>query len=101
MHSNYAFYFGATPENTEQLSQLKNLKGCCGIKLFAGSSTGNLLVDKEADIEKVISNSDRIVSIHSEDEEILNLRKKFIKKEMFIPIQNGEIVRLLYLPLVE
>ena len=80
MHSNYAFYFGATPENTEQLAQLKNLKGCCGIKLFAGSSTGNLLVDKEADIEKVISNSDRIVSIHSEDEEILNLRKKFIKK---------------------
>ena len=39
MHSNYAFYFGATPENTEQLSQLKDLKGCCGIKLFAGSST--------------------------------------------------------------
>ena len=80
MHSNYAFYFGATPENTDQLSQLKNLKGCCGIKLFAGSSTGNLLVDKEADIEKVISNADRIVSIHSEDEEILNLRKKLIKE---------------------
>ena len=80
MHSNYAFYFGATPENTKQLSQLKDLKGCCGIKLFAGSSTGNLLVDKEADIEKVISNSDRIVSIHSEDEEILKVRKKFIKK---------------------
>ena len=80
MHSNYAFYFGATPENTEQLSKLKNLKGCCGIKLFAGSSTGNLLVDEEADIEKVISKADRIVSIHSEDEEILNLRKKFIKK---------------------
>ena len=80
MHSNYAFYFGATPENIEQLSQLKNLKGCCGIKLFAGSSTGNLLVDKEADIEKVISKADRIVSIHSEDEEILKVRKKFIKK---------------------
>jgi dihydroorotase len=80
MHSNYAFYFGATPENIEQLSQLKNLKGCCGVKLFAGSSTGKLLVDKEADIEKVISNSDRIVSIHSEDEEILRLRKKFIQK---------------------
>ena len=80
MHSNYAFYFGATPENTKQLSELKGLKGCCGIKLFAGSSTGNLLVDKEADIEKVISSSDRIVSIHSEDEEVLKVRKKFIKK---------------------
>ncbi len=80
MHSNYAFYFGATPDNTEQLAQLKNVEGCCGVKLFAGSSTGNLLVDKEADIEKVISSSDRIVSIHSEDEDIIKLRKKFIKK---------------------
>ncbi len=80
MHSNYAFYFGATPTNTDQLGKLKNVEGCCGVKLFAGSSTGNLLVDKEADIEKVISSSDRVVSIHSEDEEIINLRKKFIKK---------------------
>ena len=80
MHSNYAFYFGATPENIEQLSKLKDVEGCCGVKLFAGSSTGKLLVDKEADIEKVISSSDRVVSIHSEDEEILNLRKKFIKE---------------------
>ena len=80
MHSNYAFYFGATPENADQLSKLKDLEGCCGVKLFAGSSTGKLLVDKEDDIEKVISSSDRIISIHSEDEEILKLRKKFIKK---------------------
>ena len=79
MHSNYAFYFGATPHNTDQLAQLKDVEGCCGVKLFAGSSTGNLLVDKEADIEKVISSSDRIVSIHSEDEDIIKLRKKFIK----------------------
>ena len=80
MHSNYAFYFGATPDNTDQLAQLKDVEGCCGVKLFAGSSTGNLLVDKEADIEKVISSSDRIVSIHSEDEEIIKIRKKFIKQ---------------------
>jgi dihydroorotase len=80
MHTNYAFYFGATPSNTDQLAKLKNVKGCCGVKLFAGSSTGNLLVDKESDIEKVISSSDRIVSIHSEDEDIIRLRKKFIRK---------------------
>ena len=80
MHSNYAFYFGATPSNTDQLAQLKNVEGCCGVKLFAGSSTGNLLVDKEADIEKVISSSDRVVSIHSEDEDKIKLRKKFIRK---------------------
>ena len=55
MYCNYAFYFGATANNAKELADLKNLEGCCGVKLFAGSSTGNLLVDKEADIEKVIS----------------------------------------------
>ena len=80
MFCNYAFYFGATPHNTEDLKGLNDLEGCCGIKLFAGSSTGNLLVKDEKDIEKVISSSSKIVSIHSEDEDILNLRKKFIKK---------------------
>ena len=80
MFSNYAFYFGATPQNMEDLKNVDKLEGCCGVKLFAGSSTGNLLVKDEKDIEKVISNSSRIVSIHSEDEDILNLRKKFIKK---------------------
>ena len=73
------------------------MKGCCGVKLFAGSSTGKLLVAKEEDIEKVISNSDRVVSIHSEDEEILNLRKKFIKEVMFIHTRNGEIMNVLCL----
>ena len=80
MFSNYAFYFGATPQNMEDLKNVDKLEGCCGVKLFAGSSTGNLLVKDEQDIEKVISNSSKIVSIHSEDEDILNLRKKFIKK---------------------
>jgi len=80
MFCNYAFYFGATPQNIEDLKKLNNLEGCCGVKLFVGSSTGNLLVKDEKDIEKVISSSSKIVSIHSEDEEILNLRKKFIKK---------------------
>ena len=47
MFCNYAFYFGATPENYSDLRNLKNLKGCCGIKLFVGSSTGNLLVKNE------------------------------------------------------
>ena len=44
MYCNYAFYFGATADNANELADLKNLEGCCGIKLFAGSSTGNLLV---------------------------------------------------------
>ena len=44
MYCNYAFYFGATPDNIEDLKKLNNLEGCCGVKLFVGSSTGNLLV---------------------------------------------------------
>ncbi len=80
MYCNYAFYFGATPSNYEELSNLKNLEGCCGVKLFAGSSTGDLLVDKEEDIEKVFKNTSKIVSVHSEDEEILKQRKKLIER---------------------
>ena len=80
MYCNHAFYFGATAENYEILEKLKNLEGCCGIKLFAGSSTGNLLVDKEEDIEKVFKYASKVVAVHSEDEEILKLRKKLIQK---------------------
>jgi dihydroorotase len=79
MYCNYAFYFGATPDNSTELGELKNLEGCCGIKLFAGSSTGHLLVQHEKDIEKVFKNSSKVVAVHSEDEEILNMRKKLIK----------------------
>jgi dihydroorotase len=79
MYCNYAFYFGATADNANELADLKNLEGCCGIKLFAGSSTGNLLVADEEDIEKVFKRSSKIVAVHSEDEEILNKNKKLIK----------------------
>ena len=80
MYCNYAFYFGATANNANELSDLKNLEGCCGIKLFAGSSTGNLLVSNEKDIETVFKNSSKVVAVHSEDEEILEKNKKLIKK---------------------
>ncbi len=79
MYCNYAFYFGATADNANDLSDLKNLEGCCGIKLFAGSSTGNLLVANEKDIETVFQNSSKVVAVHSEDETILNINKKLIK----------------------
>ncbi len=79
MYCNYAFYFGATADNANELKDLKNLKGCCGIKLFAGSSTGNLLVADEDDIDTVFKNSSKVVAVHSEDEAILNMNKKLIK----------------------
>jgi len=79
MYCNYAFYFGATADNSNELADLKNLEGCCGIKLFAGSSTGNLLVANEEDIEKVFQSSSKVVAVHSEDEQILNINKKLIR----------------------
>ena len=80
MYCNYAFYFGATADNSDDLASLKSLEGCCGIKLFAGSSTGNLLVAEEDDIDKVFQNSSKVVAVHSEDEAILNTNKKLIEK---------------------
>ena len=80
MYCNHAFYFGATADNAKDLASLKNLVGCCGIKLFAGSSTGNLLVAAEEDIDRVFQNSSKVVAVHSEDEEILNTNKKLIKR---------------------
>ncbi len=79
MFCNYAFYFGATADNANDLANLKDLEGCCGIKLFAGSSTGNLLVAEEDDIDKVFQNSSKVVAVHSEDEAILIKNKKLIK----------------------
>ena len=78
MYCNYGFYFGATADNTEDLASLEGLEGCCGIKLFVGSSTGNLLVAEEENIEKVFQNSSKVVAVHSEDEAILNKNKKLI-----------------------
>ena len=96
MFCNHAFYFGATAENSTTLEKLKELVGCCGIKLFAGSSTGNLLVDKEKDIEKVFEHASKIVAVHSEDEEILKIRKKLIKEGNVLshPVWRNEEVAM-------
>ncbi len=96
MFCNHAFYFGATAENYSTLEKLKDLKGCCGIKLFAGSSTGNLLVDKENDIEKVFEHASKVVAVHSEDEQILKIRKKLIEEGNVLshPVWRNEEVAM-------
>ena len=57
MHCNYAFYFGATDENSGKLGFLKNLDGCCGVKMFVGSSTGDLLVKEMIYMNKLRKSS--------------------------------------------
>ncbi len=66
-YANYAFYFGATNTNIDQLRALdKQL--ICGIKVFMGSSTGNMLVDDEQTLRQIFSEKDLPIAIHSEDE---------------------------------
>ena len=79
--ANFSFFLGATPDNIEEI---KNLEGSCGVKIFMGSSTGDLLVDNNSDLEKIFKFSKKIIAIHSEDEKILNETAKTINNPNFI-----------------
>ena len=68
MFCDFAFYMGGTRENAEQLSELERLPGCSGVKVFAGSSTGNLLVEDDDGLARIFANISRRAAFHSEDE---------------------------------
>ncbi|MEE8633551.1 MAG: dihydroorotase [Methyloceanibacter sp.] len=74
MHCDFAFFVGATHDNVDELGELELLPGAAGVKVFAGSSTGNLLVDDEETLARVLANIRRRASFHSEDEARLNER---------------------------
>ncbi len=80
MHCNYAFYFGAEKDNIKEIKKVEKIKGCCGVKVFVGSSTGTLLVSNHADIEKIMRSTKKMISFHSENEDLLISRKKYAKK---------------------
>jgi len=75
MHCDFAFFVGATAENTKYLAELERLPGCAGIKVFMGSSTGSLLVADDAGLRAVLKTIRRRASFHAEDEPRLNERK--------------------------
>ncbi|MDG1529059.1 MAG: dihydroorotase [Polaribacter sp.] len=66
-YANYSFMFGGTNDNLEELLKT-NPKNVAGIKLFLGSSTGNMLVDNEVVLEKIFSSTKMLISVHCEDE---------------------------------
>ena len=68
MFSDFAFYVGGTRDNIDEIPQLERLEASAGMKIFMGSSTGNLLVDDEASLDKIISRISRRAAFHSEDE---------------------------------
>ncbi len=66
-YANYSFMFGGTNDNLEELLKT-NPKNVAGIKLFLGSSTGNMLVDDEAVLEKIVASIKMLIAVHCEDE---------------------------------
>ena len=65
--ANYSFMFGGTNDNLEEILKV-NKKEVAGLKLFLGSSTGNMLVDNPEVLEKIFKSTDLLISVHCEDE---------------------------------
>jgi dihydroorotase len=76
MWVDHAFYVGATDRNLDDLHILENEKGCSGVKIFMGSSTGGLLLEDDDNLIKALNNGRRRVAVHAEDEPRLRERKK-------------------------
>ena len=92
-YANYSFMFGGTNDNLEELLKT-DPKKVAGIKLFLGSSTGNMLVDNEEILEKIFSSTKMIISVHCEDEETIR-KNTAIYKEKY-----GDDIPLKYHPLI-
>ncbi len=93
-HCNYSFFMGASNDNIEEVLKT-NGKNVCGIKIFMGSSTGNMLVDNQKTLEGLFSKVPLLIATHCEDE--ATIRKNLAKaKEKFgenIPIEQHPIIR--------
>lgn len=93
-YANYSFMFGGTNDNLEELIKT-DPKNVAGIKLFLGSSTGNMLVDNEVVLEKIFSSTKMLIAVHCEDESTIkkNLERQ---KRIYgddIPIKLHPIIR--------
>lgn len=93
-YANYSFLFGGTNDNLEEIKRLDR-KACSGIKLFLGSSTGNMLVDNEEVLEKIFRNTDMVISVHCEDEATVrnNLELYRQKYGEDIPLEKHPLIR--------
>lgn len=92
--ANYSFMFGGTNDNFDEIKKL-DTKAVAGLKLFLGSSTGNMLVDDEAVLRKIFSSTDLVISVHCEDEPTIkkNLAEHIEKYGDDIPIEHHPIIR--------
>ena len=79
MHCDFAFYAGGTHENAPTLPELERQEGVCGVKVFMGSSTGNLLVADDDGVADILKHITRRAAFHSEDEFRLRERRPLAK----------------------
>jgi dihydroorotase len=79
--TDFAFFMGAAAENADKLGEIETVEGCCGVKIFMGSSTGNLLVHEDSVLESALRSGSRRVAIHAEDELRLRERKHLVEHE--------------------
>ena len=93
-YANYSFLFGGTNDNLEEIKRLDK-NACSGVKLFLGSSTGNMLVDDEAVIEKIFRSTEMVISTHCEDEQTIrkNLARYRSEYGDDIPIKYHPLIR--------
>jgi dihydroorotase len=93
-HANYSFMFGGTNDNLDEILKVDS-KTVAGLKLFLGSSTGNMLVDDPKVIEKIFSSTNMVISVHCEDEATIraNLTKYKKKYGDDIPMEKHPIIR--------
>jgi dihydroorotase len=93
-YANYSFMMGATNDNLEEVLKT-NPKNVAGIKIFLGSSTGNMLVDREEVLTKIFSNTKMLIAVHCEDETTIknNLTEYKEKYGDDIPMEFHHLIR--------
>ena len=93
-YANYSFMFGATNSNLEEIKKI-NKNEVAALKIFLGSSTGNMLVDDQDILRDIFLNTDLIIVVHSEDEQIINqnLEKYKSKYGSNIPFELHSKIR--------
>jgi len=70
--ANYSFYMGTSNDNAEEVLKMnRKKKDICGVKIFMGASTGNMLVDNDASLNKIFRESELLIATHCEDEKII------------------------------
>ncbi len=93
-YANYSFMMGGTNDNLEEILKT-NPRNVAGIKLFLGSSTGNMLVDNEETLEKIFSSTKMLIAVHCEDEATIKANLEKYKNEFGndIPVTVHHLIR--------